>query len=177
MRTKIIHIANTCSAKHMATSLQNNAFLHHIHTLFKLKWCKVYNRTFVTKKITRAVVEIVAGKRDKLLLGNLDARRDWGYAPEYVEAMWLMMQHLVPDDFVIATGEDHSVREFLDEAFGYVNMDWKPYVGIDHRYFRPAEVDLLVGDAFKAKRMLGWKAKTKFRELVKIMVEAELAKI
>jgi GDPmannose 4,6-dehydratase len=133
--------------------------------------------TFVTRKIARAVAEIAAGTRKKLALGNLDARRDWGYAPEYVEAMWLMMQQDKPDDFVIATGESHSVREFLNEAFGFANMCWEQYVEIDPRYFRPAEVDVLLGDASKARRILGWEAKTKFRDLVGLMVSAEMAKI
>jgi GDPmannose 4,6-dehydratase len=132
--------------------------------------------TFVTRKIAKAVAEIYRGEREKLLLGNLKACRDWGYAPEFVEAMWLMMQQPTPDDFVIATGESHSVREFLDEAFRYVGLKWESYVGIDPRYFRPTEVDFLLGDASKAKRMLGWEAKTKFKELVRIMVDAELAK-
>ena len=131
--------------------------------------------TFVTKKIVSALAEILKGTRKKLYLGNLDARRDWGYAPEYVEAMYLMMQQHKPDDYVIATGEAHSVREFLDEAFGYVGMEWQPYVEIDPRFFRPTEVDLLLGDATKARKVLGWEPKVKFRELVKIMVDAELA--
>lgn len=133
--------------------------------------------TFVTRKIARAVAQIAAGTRKKLALGNLEARRDWGYAPEYVDAMWRMMQQPKSDDFVIATGETHSVREFLDEAFGYINTDWKQYVEIDPRYFRPAEVDQLLGDASKAKRALGWEAKVKFQDLVRLMVAAEMAKI
>ena len=112
--------------------------------------------------------------QDKLYLGNLDAKRDWGYAKEYVEAMWLMLQQPQPDDYVIATGETHSVREFLEEAFGHANLDWKKYVDQDPRYLRPAEVDLLLGDASKAKRQLGWAPKTKFRELVKLMVDADI---
>lgn len=127
--------------------------------------------TFVSRKITRAATRIKAGLQDKLYLGNLDAKRDWGYAPEYVEAMWLMLQKDRPDDYVIATGKAHSIRDFLDEAFGYLDMDWKDYVGIDPRYYRPAEVDLLVGDASKAERELGWKAKTTFRELVRQMID------
>ncbi len=130
--------------------------------------------TFVTKKITRALANIVAKKQDKLLLGNLDAKRDWGYAKDYVEAMWLMLQQDKPDDYVIATGETHSVKEFLQEAFSYVGLDWNKYVEIDPRYFRPAEVDLLIGDASKAKAKLGWVPKTKFKELVRIMVDADL---
>lgn len=130
--------------------------------------------TFVTQKIVKAAVRIHRGDRRPLLLGNLEARRDWGYAKDYVEAMYLMMQHTTPDDFVIATGETHSVSEFLTEAFGYLGLDWVPHVKIDPRYFRPAEVDLLLGDASKARWDLGWEPKTKFKELVKIMVDAEL---
>src|SRR5271157_3194612 len=130
--------------------------------------------TFVTRKITRAVAHIRAGLQDKLYLGNLDAKRDWGYAKEYVEAMWLMLQQDRPDDYVVATGETHSIREFLDLAFGHVKLDWKKHVEIDPRYYRPAEVDLLIGDASKAKRQLGWEPKTKFADLVKLMVEADV---
>jgi len=130
--------------------------------------------TFVSRKITRAVARIKLGVQDKLYLGNLEAKRDWGYAPEYVEAMWRILQQDQSDNFVIATGETHSVREFLDEAFGRVNLDWKKYVEIDKRYLRPTEVDLLVGDARKAKRQLGWEPKVRFKELVAIMVEADL---
>lgn len=130
--------------------------------------------TFVTRKITRTVAKIKLGLQDKLYLGNLDAKRDWGYAPEYVEAMWLMMQQDRPDDYVIATGESHSVREFLDEAFGHLSLDWNRYVEIDPRYFRPTEVNLLQGDASEARRRLGWEAKVKFKELVRIMVDADL---
>jgi GDPmannose 4,6-dehydratase len=130
--------------------------------------------TFVTRKIAKAVAEIYRGTRDTLALGNLDARRDWGYAPEYVEAMWLMLQQSRPDDYVIATGETHSVREFLDEAFGYVGLKWEHYVKIDPRYFRPTEVELLQGDASKARRVLGWEPKVKFHELVRLMVVAEM---
>ena len=130
--------------------------------------------TFVTRKITRAVAYIKAGLQDKLYMGNLDAKRDWGYAPEYVEAMWLMLQQEQSDDYVIATGETHSVQEFLDEAFRYAGMDWQDYVAFDPRYVRPAEVDLLVGDASKAKRMLGWEPRTQFRELVQLMVDADI---
>ncbi|MDD3012234.1 MAG: GDP-mannose 4,6-dehydratase [Candidatus Gastranaerophilales bacterium] len=130
--------------------------------------------TFVTRKITQALAKIVAGKQDKLYLGNLDSKRDWGYAKDYVEAMWLMLQYDKPDDYVIATGETFSVREFLEEAFSYVNLDWEKFVEIDPRYFRPAEVDLLIGNPAKAKEQLGWEPKVKFRELVKLMVEADL---
>lgn len=133
--------------------------------------------TFVTRKITRAVASIKRGLQDKLYLGNLDARRDWGYAKEYVEAMWLMLQQDKPEDYVIATGETHSVREFLEEAFGHVGLDWKKYVEHDPRYDRPSEVDLLIGDPSKAKKDLKWEPKTKFRELVKIMVDADLESI
>ncbi len=131
--------------------------------------------TFVTRKITRAVARIQAGLQKKLYLGNLDAKRDWGYAPDYVEAMWLMLQAETPEDFVIATGETHSVREFLDEAFKIVGLNPEKYVEIDPKYFRPAEVDLLIGDASKAKEKLGWEPKVGFSELVKLMVEADCA--
>ena len=130
--------------------------------------------TFVTRKITRAAVRIKLGVEDKLYLGNLDAKRDWGYAKEYVEAMWLMLQQNQPEDFVIATGETHSAREFLNEAFNCLDLDWKKYVEIDKRYFRPAEVDILVGDASKAKNLLGWEPKTKFKELVRLMVDEDM---
>ncbi len=130
--------------------------------------------TFVTRKITRAIARIKAGLQDKLYLGNLDAKRDWGYAKEYVEAMWLMLQQERPDDFVIATGETHSVREFLEAAFEYADLDWRKYVRQDERYFRPAEVDLLVGDGSKAKRLLEWEPKTSFSDLVKLMVDADI---
>src|SRR2546421_1151909 len=130
--------------------------------------------TFVTRKITRAVAHIKAGLQDKLFLGNLDAKRDWGYAREYVEAMWLMLQQEKPDDYVIATNETHSVREFLEVAFGHAGLDWQKYVEIDPRYYRPAEVDLLIGDYSKAKRQLGWAPKVKFAELTKLMVDADI---
>jgi GDPmannose 4,6-dehydratase len=131
--------------------------------------------TFVTRKITRAIARIRAGLQEKLYLGNLDARRDWGYARDYVEAMWLMLQSDEPDDFVIATGESHSVREFLEAAFERVGLDWEPHVEIDPRYFRPAEVDDLRGDASKAREVLGWEPKVRFDELVAIMVDADVA--
>jgi GDPmannose 4,6-dehydratase len=131
--------------------------------------------TFVTRKITRAVARIKAGQQDKLYLGNLDAKRDWGYAKEYVEAMWLMLQQDQPDDYVIATGETHSVEEFLTMAFSQVNLDWHDYVELDPKYLRPAEVDLLIGDASKAKRVLGWEPKVSFKDLVRLMVDADLA--
>ena len=130
--------------------------------------------TFVTRKITRAVARIKAGLQHKLFLGNLDAKRDWGYAKEYVEAMWLMLQQDTPDDYVIATGETHSVREFLEVAFGHVGLDYQKYVEIDPRYYRPTEVDLLIGDPSKAKRQLGWQPKTTFQELTRIMVDADM---
>jgi GDPmannose 4,6-dehydratase len=129
--------------------------------------------TFVTRKITRALARIKAGLQKELFLGNLEAKRDWGYAPEYVEAQWLILQQDKGDDFVIATGETHSVQEFLEEAFGCANLDWKQYVKIDPRYYRPAEVDLLIGDAAKAKRVLGWQPRTTFKDLVRIMVAAD----
>jgi GDPmannose 4,6-dehydratase len=129
---------------------------------------------FVTRKITRAVAHIKAGLQNKLYLGNLDAKRDWGYAKEYVEAMWLMLQQDQPDDYVIATGETHSVREFLEEAFGYAGLDWTRYVEMDPRYLRPSEVDLLIGDASKAKQKLHWEPKTKFKDLVRLMVDADI---
>jgi GDPmannose 4,6-dehydratase len=131
--------------------------------------------TFVTRKISRAVAHIKAGLQQKLFLGNLDAKRDWGYAKEYVESMWLMLQHDSPDDYVIATGETYSVREFLDEAFSYVGLDWRDYVEIDPWYYRPAEVELLVGDASKAKQKLNWAPKMPFKELVRLMVDADSA--
>jgi GDPmannose 4,6-dehydratase len=131
--------------------------------------------TFVTRKITRAVARIKAGLEKQLFLGNLDARRDWGYSPEYVEAMWLMLQQDKPDDYVIATGETHTVRDFVEEAFSYVDLDWKPYVRIDPHYYRPSEVDLLVGDASKAKKVLGWTPQVRFKELVRLMMDNDLA--
>jgi GDPmannose 4,6-dehydratase len=130
--------------------------------------------TFVTRKITRAIAHIVNGLQDKLYLGNLEAKRDWGYAREYVEAMWLMLQQAKPDDYVVATGETHSVREFLEAAFAHAALDWRKYVEIDPNYYRPTEVDLLVGDASKAKKQLGWEPKTKFNDLVKLMVDADM---
>ena len=150
-------------------------------------------KTFVTRKISVAVAKIMTGKQDILLLGNLDAKRDWGYAPEYVEGMWRMLQHEQPEDFVLATNETHTVREFVDEAFkvlgeeivwrgkgasekGYLKSNGKEVVGIEPRYYRPTEVDLLLGDYSKAKRLLGWEPKTTFKQLVRIMVEADHAK-
>jgi GDPmannose 4,6-dehydratase len=130
--------------------------------------------TFVTRKITRAVARIKLGLQEKLYLGNLEARRDWGYAPEFVEAMWLMLQQETPEDCVIATGESHSVREFLEEAFAYMDLDWREYVEIDPRYFRPTEVEYLLGDARKAREKLGWQPRVTFKELVRLMVDADL---
>lgn len=130
--------------------------------------------TFVTRKITRAIASIKAGKQKDLYLGNLEAKRDWGYAPEYVEAMWIMLQQDQADDYVIGTGETHSVREFLEEAFGYAGMSYKDYVRIDERYFRPTEVDLLLSDPSKANQQLNWQPKVKFHELVRIMIDADL---
>ncbi len=130
--------------------------------------------TFVTRKITRAVAAIKMGLQNELFLGNMDAKRDWGYAPEYVEGMWRIMQHDEGDDFVLATNETHTVREFVEAAFGHVDLDWQQYVKHDDRYERPAEVELLIGDASKAKRMLGWEPKVRFAELVRIMVDADL---
>ncbi|OGZ95172.1 MAG: GDP-mannose 4,6-dehydratase [Candidatus Sungbacteria bacterium RIFCSPLOWO2_02_FULL_51_17] len=133
---------------------------------------------FVTRKITMGVAEILAGKRDKIYLGNLTAKRDWGYAPEYVEAMWRMLQHAHPDDYVIATGEHHSVGEFVEEAFRLAGIsDWKKHIGIDPRYYRPAEVDVLIGNPAKAHTQLNWKPKVGFKELTKIMLKADCEKI
>lgn len=131
--------------------------------------------TFVTRKITRGLARIVEGKEKKIYLGNLDARRDWGYAKDYVEAMWMMLQQDEPDDYVIATGESWSVRDFLDHAGRHVGLDWKKYVEFDARYLRPSEVPILQGDPSKARTKLGWKPKTTFDELVKLMVDADLA--
>jgi len=130
--------------------------------------------TFVTRKITRAVARIKLGLQEKLYLGNLEARRDWGYAPDFVEGMWLMLQQETAGDYVMATGESHSVREFLEAAFAHAELDWRQYVEIDPRYFRPIEVDALLGDAAKARRLLGWEPKVSFGELVRLMVDADL---
>ena len=130
--------------------------------------------TFVTRKITRAATRIKLGLQEKLYMGNLDAKRDWGYAKEYVEMMWVMLQQDQPDDYVVATNEAHTVKEFIQETFGLLNLDWEKYVNYDARYERPAEVELLIGDPAKAKRQLGWEPKVKFKELVKIMTEADL---
>lgn len=130
--------------------------------------------TFVTRKITRGISQILSGKQKKIYLGNLEARRDWGYAPEYVEAMWLLLQQDKPADYVLGTGEAHSVREFLEEAFRYIDKDWKDYVEIDPRYFRPTEAQLLLADSTKAKKKLGWEPKISFKELVRIMVDCDM---
>ncbi len=129
--------------------------------------------TFVTRKITRAISRIKAGLQKKLYLGNLDAKRDWGFAPEYVEGMWRMLQQDEPDDYVLATGETHTVREFLKEAFTHAGMDWQEYVELDSRYLRPTEVDMLIGDPQKAEKVLGWKAETRFGKLAQLMVDAD----
>jgi GDPmannose 4,6-dehydratase len=129
---------------------------------------------FVTRKITHTVARITLGLASELRLGNLEARRDWGYAPDYVRAMWMMLQHDRPDDYVVATGETHSVREFCQEAFGHVGLDWEKFVVVDPMYYRPAEVDLLVGDPGKAGRVLGWQPSVTFRDLVRIMLDADL---
>ena len=131
--------------------------------------------TFVTRKITRAVAHIKFGLQEKLYLGNLDARRDWGYAPDYVEAMWLMLQQDAPDDYVIGTGASHSVRDFVEVAFDYAGLDWRRHLEIDPRYYRPAEVDHLVADASKARRKLGWNHTVGFEELVRLMIDADMS--
>jgi GDPmannose 4,6-dehydratase len=130
--------------------------------------------TFVTRKITRAAARIKMGVQDKLYLGNLDAQRDWGYAKEYVEAMWLMLQQDEPDDYVIATGKTHTVQKFVTEAFSYVGLDWREFIEIDPKYYRPAEVDCLIGDPTKAKNNLGWEAETQFIDLVRLLMDADL---
>jgi GDPmannose 4,6-dehydratase len=130
--------------------------------------------TFLTRKVTRGIARILAGEESHLYLGNLDAKRDWGYSPEYVEAMWMMLQQPEPDDYVIATGESHTVREFVELAFSLVGLDWKDYVVFDPRYLRPTEVDHLLGDASKAKTKLGWTPKVQFRDLIRIMLESDL---
>jgi GDPmannose 4,6-dehydratase len=130
--------------------------------------------TFVTRKITRAVAAIKAGKQDKLYLGNLDAKRDWGFAGDYVEAMWLMLQQDKADDYVVATNETHTVREFCEKAFGHVGLNWEDYVEVSDKYHRPAEVELLIGDPAHAKKQLGWEPKVTFEALVKMMVDADM---
>jgi GDPmannose 4,6-dehydratase len=130
--------------------------------------------TFVTRKITRALARIIAKKQDKLFLGNLDSKRDWGYAKDYVRAMWLMLQQEKPDDFVVATNETHSIKEFLEVAFNYTGLNWQDYVEFDPRYLRPAEVELLIGDSTKARKQLGWEPSVTFQELVHLMVDADL---
>jgi GDPmannose 4,6-dehydratase len=129
---------------------------------------------FVTRKITRAATRIKLGLQSELRLGNIDAQRDWGFAGDYVEAMWLMLQQPTPDDYVIATGEKHSVREFLVEVFGHLDLDWQRYVVIDPAFYRPAEVDMLLGDASKARRQLGWQPRVSLGELARMMVESDL---
>jgi len=131
--------------------------------------------TFVTRKITRAVANIIAGRQKKLYLGNLQARRDWGYAPEYVYGMWQMLQHDQPEDYVLGTGKSHTIEEFVTEAFGYAGLDWREHVEIDPKYFRPTEVDFLMADSSKARTTLGWEPKVDFKELVHVMVDADLA--
>jgi GDPmannose 4,6-dehydratase len=131
--------------------------------------------TFVTRKITRAVAQIALGVQGHLYLGNLDARRDWGFAGDYVEAMWAMLQQDAPGDYVIGTGESHSVREFVEAAFAHVGLDWRDYVKIDERYYRPAEVDNLRADASRARSILGWEPRVGFHELVRMMVDADVA--
>jgi len=130
--------------------------------------------TFVTRKITRAATRIKLGLQDKLYLGNLDAKRDWGFAGDYVKTMWLMLQQDKPDDYVIATGQTHSVREFLDEVFGYLDLDWQKYVETDRRYYRPSEVDFLLGDSSKARKVLKWEPRVTFKELAKMMTDADM---
>ncbi len=131
--------------------------------------------SFVTRKISLGVARIVAGKTDHLTLGNLDARRDWGFAGDYVDAMWRMLNHESPDDYVVATGESHSVRDFVEAAFGYANLDWERYIRLDERYLRPSEVDHLLGDATKARTQLGWEPRVSFDQLVRMMVDADIA--
>jgi GDPmannose 4,6-dehydratase len=130
--------------------------------------------TFVTRKITRAIAAIRAGKQKDLFLGNLDARRDWGFASEYVEAMWRILQHDKGDDFVVGTGQSNSVRDFVEESFSYAGLDWKAHVKIDRKYFRPTEVENLIADASKARKFLGWEPKVAFKELVRILVDADM---
>jgi len=133
--------------------------------------------TFVTRKITRAVANIIAGKQKKIYLGNLEAKRDWGFAPEYVEGMWRILQQEAPDDFVLGTGESHSVREFVREVFSYAGLDWKKYVTIDKKYFRPTEVESLIADTTKARKELKWKPRVSFSDLVKIMLDADMRQL
>jgi len=162
---------------HDMTRLYRNAYLVHASNgiLFNHESPRRGN-TFVTHKVTRGVVEIAARRASKLVMGNLEAKRDWGYAPEYVEAMWLMLQQDKPGDYVVATGEMHTVQELCERAFSLVGLNWKDYVEVDQRYFRPAEVDELCGDATRAKNILGWEPKVKFEELVEIMLKADMEK-
>ena len=161
-------------AYHMAVNYREAYSLYAVNGILFNHESPRRGETFVTRKITRAVARITEGKQATLYLGNLEARRDWGYAPDYVKAMWQMLQLDEPDDFVIATGESHSVREFVELAFGQVALDWQKHIEIDPAYFRPAEVDFLLGDASKAREKLGWEPVTSFPELVRIMVEADL---
>lgn len=164
-------------------------YAHHICDIYKNAYgmfiCKgiLFNheserrgKNFVTRKITTGIANIIKGKQKKLYLGNLDAKRDWGYAPEYTEGMWFMLRQDKPDDYVLATGKAYSIKEFLKEAFNVVNLNWEDYVVLDKDFIRPNETDILIGDASKAKRILGWKPKVKFKELVEIMVKNDLGK-
>ena len=169
-----------------ASKLFAHWFTQHVRTSYGMFACSgiCFNHEsprrglmFVTRKITWGLANILAGRQKKLILGNLDAKRDWGYAKEYVEAMWLMLQQPTPEDYVIATGETHSVREFLDEAFSYQRLDWEDYVEVDPRWCRPSETHVSVGDASKAKRQLGWCPRTTFQELVRLMVDADLEQV
>lgn len=161
----------------MATNYRDGYGLHASNGILFNHESPRRGETFVTRKITRALANIIAGRQKKLYLGNLGAKRDWGYAPEYVEAMWLMLQQEHPSDYVVGTGEAHSVQEFLEEAFGYVDRDWREFVEIDPRYIRPTEVEHLLADASKARVKLGWKPKVTFHDLVKIMVDADMQAI
>src|SRR5690606_17565173 len=161
-------------AHHLVVNYRESYGLHASNGILFNHESERRGETFVTRKITRAAARIKLRLQQKLYLGNLDAKRDWGYAGDYVEAMWLMLQQDEPDDYVIATGEMHSVREFLDIAFDQVKLKWQDYVEIDPRYYRPAEVDELLGDASKAKRKLGWNPKVGFQELARMMVDSDL---
>ena len=166
-----------CAKTYAFYQVQNYREAYHMHASNGILFNHESPRrgeTFVTRKITRGLARIVAGKDKKIYLGNLDAKRDWGYAKDYVEAMWLMLQQEQPDDYVIATGETWRVKDFLKAAFGAVNLNWEDYVEIDEKYYRPSEVDLLIGDATKARKQLQWQPKVNFTELVRIMVSADL---
>ena len=171
------YAASKVFAYHMTINYREGYGLHASNGILFNHESPRRGETFVTRKITRAIARIKAGLEKYVYLGNLDAKRDWGYAPEYTEAMWMMVQQSKPDDYVIATGKTHSVREFLEEAFSYAKLDWKEHVKIDQRYFRPTEVDQLCGDASKAKKAFGWEAKTSFTELAHIMVDADIASL